>query len=157
MSRVLAAASTLAFGFILSMTIPGLALGLQPVLAQASPAPSAEAPHEGSGGPKPSLLDKLNSLNLTDDQNAAIMEMHKSWKAEEEQQVKENLKLARRELTQAMTSNSQVNEVRRKFESVQKHYLELQNLKFEKSLRIREILNVDQRRKFQDLRLDMSE
>lgn len=99
----------------------------------------------------------LSLLNLTDDQNAAIIEMQRSWKVEQEKQVIDNLRAARQELTQAMAGNSQAEEIRKKFESVQRHYLELQNLKFEKSLRIREILSVDQRRKFQDLRLDTAE
>lgn len=116
----------------------------------------SEAPSNNPNA-KTNLMQRLNSLNLTDNQNAAIIEMHKNWKGEKERQLKENLRAARQELNLAMTGNSQIDDIRKKFESLQKNYLELQNLTFEKSLKIREILSPDQRRKFQDLRLDASE
>ena len=59
----------------------------------------------------------------------------------------DELKAAKAEMNAAMSDMTPAETVRKKFELVQKKTLELQRLKFERSLKIREVLTTEQRKK----------
>lgn len=153
---------------------PPPATAPQPAAApQPATSPEATAPAEGAKAPatppppaatkkatpppsspraRAAATSRLGELNLTPEQTAAIVAMRKQWKDDQEGQIKNNLREAKRLLYEAMSDTSDAAEVKKRFEEVQKHYIALQAIKFEKSLKIREILSPDQRRKFQELR-----
>ncbi len=130
------------------------------------PAPSPEPlvqPYDGaSQGPaqksapapkaRPAITGKLAELNLSMEQAQQIIEIRRQWKPDTEKRLKEEFNFLKQNLAQAMADNSPGEEVRRRFELMQKKYLELQTMKFEKLLRIREVLTPDQRKKFAELR-----
>ncbi|MDQ3234257.1 MAG: Spy/CpxP family protein refolding chaperone [Pseudobdellovibrionaceae bacterium] len=109
--------------------------------------PSAPAPK-----PRPAITGKLAELNLSQEQAQQIIELRRQWKPETEKRLKEDFLFLKQNLAQAMADNSPGEEVRRRFELMQKKYLELQTVKFEKLLRIREVLTHEQRKKFAELR-----
>ena len=129
--------------------------------AATSPAPGGSismrsTPPVSSPAARAAATSRLSELNLSAEQTAAIVEMRREWKNDEEQKIKSDLTLAKQELYQAMSDGTPADEVKKKFEAVQKHYILLQAVKFEKSLKIREILSPDQRKKFQELRVRSS-
>ncbi len=116
----------------------------------ASPAPAqktAPAPKA-----RPAITGKLAELNLSMEQAQQIIEIRRQWKPDTEKRLKEEFNFLKQNLAQAMADNSPGEEVRRRFELMQKKYLELQTMKFEKLLRIREVLTPEQRKKFAELR-----
>ncbi len=108
--------------------------------------PQQQAAKAGKG------LGRLADLKLSPDQTAAMIEAKKQWNPELEKALREDVRSAKEDLANAMVDGSSSEDVRRKFLYLQKKYSELQTLKFEKSLKIREILNLDQRKKFQEIR-----
>jgi len=104
------------------------------------------------GKTRPVLNGKLGELNLSLEQTQQIIELRKQWKPDTERRLKDEFTAMKQSLAQAMADNSTGEEVRRRFDLMQKKYLELQTVKFEKLLRIREVLTPDQRRKFAELR-----
>jgi Spy/CpxP family protein refolding chaperone len=128
-----------------------------PDAPMAEPAPADVMPSKpptptpSPSKPKP-LPGRLGELNLSPEQTNAIIELRKQWKNDPEKKLKDELRIARQALTQAMSDTTPQDEVRRRFETVQKKYLELQTLKFDRSLKIREVLNAEQRKKLQDMR-----
>jgi Spy/CpxP family protein refolding chaperone len=94
----------------------------------------------------------MSELNLSPEQTNAIIEIRKQWKNDSEKKLKDELRAARQSLNQAMSDTTPQEEVRKRFELVQKKYLELQTLKFERGLKIREILTAEQRKKLQTMR-----
>ncbi len=136
-----------------------------PLPPEPSEAPKTEVPKSVVPEKKPSKaqattpakpstksLGKLADLKLSSEQTAAMIEARKSWNSEVEKNLREEVKAAKEELANAMIDNSSSEEVRKKFIILQRKYSDLQTLKFEKSLRIREILNLEQRKKFQEIR-----
>lgn len=123
---------------------------VQPYDGVPSPAPMqkpAPAPKA-----RPAITGKLAELNLSAEQAQQIIEVRRQWKPDAEKRMKEEFAFLKQNLAQAMADNSAGEEVRRRFELMQKKYLELQTMKFEKLLRIREILTPEQRKKFAELR-----
>jgi Spy/CpxP family protein refolding chaperone len=108
------------------------------------PAPASKA--------RPAITGKLAELNLSAEQAQQIIEVRRQWRPDAEKRMKEEFAFLKQNLAQAMADNSAGEEVRRRFELMQKKYLELQTMKFEKLLRIREILTPEQRKKFAELR-----
>lgn len=134
----------------------------RPAPSATLPAPLPESPvqpYEGTApaqqpAPKarPPITGKLAELNLTPEQAQQIVDARRQWKPDAEKRLKEEFMFLKQNLAQAMADNSSGEEVRRRFEMMQKKYLELQTMKFEKLLRIREILTPEQRKKFAELR-----
>ena len=130
---------------------------------ESAPAPAAPSatgsismrttPPVSSPAARAAATSRLSELNLSPEQTAAIVEMRRQWKNDEEQKIKSDLALAKQELYQAMSDGTPADVVKKKFEAVQKNYVLLQGIKFEKSLKIREILSTEQRKKFQELRI----
>jgi Spy/CpxP family protein refolding chaperone len=113
-----------------------------------APAPkTAPAPRA-----RPVITGKLAELNLSPEQTQQIIDIRRQWKPDAEKRLKEDFAFLKQNLAQAMADNSSGEEVRRRFELMQRKYLELQTMKFEKLLRIREVLTPDQRKKFAELR-----
>ena len=100
----------------------------------------------------PSLPGRLGELNLSAEQTQTIIELRKQWRPEQEKQLKNEFTALKQNLPTAIAESAPTDEVRRQFETMQKKYLELQTLKFEKLLKIREILTLEQRRKFAEMR-----
>lgn len=109
---------------------------------KAAPAPKA----------RPAITGKLAELNLSAEQTQQIIDIRRQWKPDAEKRLKEDFAFLKQNLAQAMADNSSGEEVRRRFELMQRKYLELQTMKFEKLLRIREVLTPEQRKKFAELR-----
>ncbi|HET9236481.1 MAG TPA: Spy/CpxP family protein refolding chaperone [Oligoflexus sp.] len=133
------------------------------------PAPAQEGlvqPYEGTTPPatvpmpktapapkaRPAISGKLAELNLSAEQTQQIIDIRRQWRPDAEKRLKEDFAFLKQNLAQAMADNSSGEEVRRRFELMQRKYLELQTMKFEKLLRIREVLTPDQRKKFAELR-----
>lgn len=127
----------------------------EPLVQPYDGAPAAPAPaQKAAPTPKarPAITGKLAELNLSAEQAQQIVEIRRQWKPDAEKRLKEEFAFLKQNLAQAMADNSPGEEVRRRFELMQKKYLELQTMKFEKLLRIREVLTPDQRKKFAELR-----
>jgi Spy/CpxP family protein refolding chaperone len=142
-----------------------------PTPQTAKPAPSATMPaplpdpavqpNDGAAAPaqkpaptpktRPAITGKLAELNLSAEQTQQIIEIRRQWRPDTERRLKEDFAFLKQNLAQAMADNSAGEEVRRRFELMQKKYLEL-TLKFEKLLRVREVLTPEQRKKFAELR-----
>jgi Spy/CpxP family protein refolding chaperone len=118
--------------------------GAPPPAPMQKPAPASKA--------RPAITGKLAELNLSAEQAQQIIEVRRQWRPDAEKRMKEEFAFLKQNLAQAMADNSAGEEVRRRFELMQKKYLELQTMKFEKLLRIREILTPEQRKKFAELR-----
>jgi protein CpxP len=116
-----------------------------PAAPQTKPAPPARRP-------APALPGKLGELNLSAEQAQQIVTIRRQWKPDAEKRLREEFAFLKQNLAQAMADNSPAEEVRRRFELMQKKYLELQTMKFEKLLRIREVLTPEQRKKFSERR-----
>ena len=101
---------------------------------------------------RPAITGKLAELNLSAEQTQQIIDIRRQWKPDAERRLKEDFAFLKQNLAQAMADNSSGEEVRRRFELMQRKYLELQTMKFEKLLRIREVLTPEQRKKFAELR-----
>jgi Spy/CpxP family protein refolding chaperone len=101
---------------------------------------------------RPAITGKLAELNLSAEQAQQIIDIRRQWKPDAEKRLKEDFAFLKQNLAQAMADNSSGEEVRRRFELMQRKYLELQTMKFEKLLRIREVLTPEQRKKFAELR-----
>jgi Spy/CpxP family protein refolding chaperone len=101
---------------------------------------------------RPAITGKLAELNLSAEQTQQIIDIRRQWKPDAEKRLKEDFAFLKQNLAQAMADNSSGEEVRRRFELMQRKYLELQTMKFEKLLRIREVLTPEQRKKFAELR-----
>lgn len=112
---------------------------------------SPQAPASPSAA-RAAATSRMGELNLSNEQTAAIVEMRRQWKTDEEKKVKDELKAARQELNEVMSASASADEAKKKFQAVQALYIQLQTIKFEKSLQIREILSPEQRLKFQALR-----
>jgi protein CpxP len=119
-----------------------------------SAAPAAAPMPKNAPAPKarPAITGKLAELNLSPEQTQQIIDIRRQWKPDAEKRLKEDFAFLKQNLAQAMADNSSGEEVRRRFELMQRKYLELQTMKFEKLLRIREVLTPDQRKKFAELR-----
>jgi protein CpxP len=119
-----------------------------------SSAPAAAPMPKAAPAPKarPAITGKLAELNLSAEQTQQIIDVRRQWKPDAEKRLKEDFGFLKQNLAQAMADNSSGEEVRRRFELMQRKYLELQTMKFEKMLRIREVLTPEQRKKFAELR-----
>jgi Spy/CpxP family protein refolding chaperone len=101
---------------------------------------------------RPAISGKLAELNLSAEQAQQIIDIRRQWSPSAEKRLKEDFAFLKQNLAQGMADGSPAEEVRRRFELMQKKYLELQTMKFEKLLRIREVLTPEQRKKFSELR-----
>ncbi len=128
----------------------------EPLVQPYTDAPAASSspadPQAAPGKARPALNGKLGELNLSQEQTQQIIELRRQWKPDIERRLKDEFTAMKQNLAQAMADNSTGEEVRRRFDLMQKKYLELQTVKFDKLLRIREVLTPDQRRKFAELR-----
>lgn len=117
---------------------------------QPNSGPAQQIP--GAIKPSPSLPVRFGELNLSAEQTQTIIELRKQWRPEQEKQLKNEFTSLKQTLPNAIAESATTEEVRRQFETMQRKYLELQTLKFEKLLKIREVLNPEQRRKFAEMR-----
>lgn len=117
-----------------------------------APAPAPTQKTAPAPRARPAITGKLAELNLSAEQAQQIIEIRRQWKPDAERRLKEDFAFLKQNLAQAMADNSAGEEVRRRFELMQKKYLELQTMKFEKLLRVREVLTPEQRKKFAELR-----
>lgn len=95
---------------------------------------------------------RSSDVGLSPEQTNAIIEIRKTAQSETEKRLTEELRVAKTDMNAAMMDSTPADEVRRKFELVQKKYLELQRIKFDRTLKIREVLSIDQRKKLQGLK-----
>lgn len=95
---------------------------------------------------------KPSDVGLSSDQTSAILEIRKAAQNTIEKRLTEELKLAKQDLNASMVDATPAEDVRKKFDLVQKKYLDLQKIKFERTLKIREVLSVEQRKKLQGLK-----
>jgi ribonuclease E len=95
---------------------------------------------------------KPADVGLSTDQTSAILEIRKAAQNVVEKRLTEELKLAKQDLNASMIDATPAEDVRKKFDLVQKKYLDLQRIKFERTLKIREVLSVEQRKKLQGLK-----
>lgn len=147
-----------------------------PLPANAAATPAAAPTAEGSIEPvkdssSPDLTDDLRAdpntstnatrakarlrpsdVGLSAQQTNAILEIRKGAQSPAEKRLLEELKVAKVDLNASMIDATPAEELRKKFDLVQKKYLELQKIKFERTLRIREVLSVEQRKKLQGLK-----
>jgi periplasmic protein CpxP/Spy len=127
-----------------------------PYDSPSQPAAGTQQPAAGTQQPTPKkaapISGKLAELNLSQEQTQQIVDLRRQWKPEAEKRLKDEFVQLKQSLAQAMADNSPPEEVRRRFEAMQRRYLDLQTAKFEKLLRIREVLTPEQRRKFAELR-----
>ncbi|WP_141735399.1 Spy/CpxP family protein refolding chaperone [Oligoflexus tunisiensis] len=117
-----------------------------------STTPGAPLTRPAPAPKRPVITGKLGELNLSAEQAQQIVNIRRQWKPAEEKRLREDFSFLKQNLAQAMADNSPAEEVRRRFELMQKKYLELQTMKFEKLLRIREVLTPEQRKKFSERR-----
>jgi periplasmic protein CpxP/Spy len=89
-------------------------------------------------------------LSLSSEQREKLKQVFASQR-EEKSDRRKAMKSAREELRQALRSDLDQDEVRKKFVALKKQQDELENRRFEKILAIREILTLEQRQKFKDL------
>lgn len=119
---------------------------LSPISEETEQAPSASKA-------KPLVITgRLAELKLSNEQTQAIIEIRKQWRPELEKRLRQELLTAKQNLATAMADATPSEEVHRYFDEMQKKYLELQTFKFEKLLKIRDVLSLDQRRKFSEIR-----
>jgi Spy/CpxP family protein refolding chaperone len=120
----------------------------------AAPAPGAAPTPAARPAPKarPAITGKLAELNLSAEQAQQIIDIRRQWSPSAEKRLKDEFAVLKQNLAQGMADGSPAEEIRRRFELMQKKYLELQTMKFEKLLRIREVLTPEQRKKFAELR-----
>ncbi len=95
---------------------------------------------------------RTSDVGLSPEQTNAIIEIRKSSQIEAERRLTEELRLSKLDMNAAMMDATPAEEVRRKFELVQRKYLELQRIKFDRTLKIREVLSIDQRKKLQGIK-----
>ncbi|MES2744773.1 MAG: hypothetical protein V4655_05070, partial [Bdellovibrionota bacterium] len=100
----------------------------------------------------PKRTIKPADVNLTQPQSQAIQAIRKASNMEQEKRLTDELKLLKAEMNAAMIDATPADEVRKKFELVQRKTLELQKQKFERTLKIRDVLSVEQRKKLNELK-----
>jgi Spy/CpxP family protein refolding chaperone len=100
--------------------------------------------------PKRSL--KPSDINLTQPQSQAILAIRKSSNLEQEKRLAEELRQAKADMNGAMIDATPADEVRKKFELVQRKTQELQKQKFERTLKIRDVLTIEQRKRLNELK-----
>lgn len=98
----------------------------------------------------------FKELNLSQDQKDQLKEIKKAGK-EKVRALRESKKALREKLKQAMNSNTSDSDLRKIHADLQKAEAEMKNLKFEKILSIRAILNEEQRAKFNKLKSEKME
>jgi Spy/CpxP family protein refolding chaperone len=99
---------------------------------------------------RPGRADWLRGLNLTPDQVQQIQDIRRRYQARlttERQAVRQ----AQQELNQLMTSNASADQIRQKFEQVQILKEKLGDTRLESMLAIRNVLNVEQRQKLNEV------
>ncbi|MBC7658413.1 MAG: hypothetical protein H7249_01765 [Chitinophagaceae bacterium] len=92
---------------------------------------------------------KPSDVGLSVEQTNAILDIRKKAQSDLEKRLTDELKTAKLDMNTSMVDATPGDDVRKKFELVQKKYLELQRIKFERTLKIREVLSVEQRKKLQ--------
>jgi len=95
----------------------------------------------------------LETLNLTDKQKEKIKKIKKA-KREQHKAKREEVKKKKSALREAMKSNSDDKKLRSLFSSVQGAKSELGAIGFESMLKIRGVLNPEQRKKFSEHRAE---
>ncbi len=100
----------------------------------------------------PKRTIKPSDVNLTQPQSQAIQAIRKASNMEQEKRLTDELKQLKTEMNAAMIDATPADEVRKKFELVQRKTLELQKQKFERTLKIRDVLSVEQRKKLNELK-----
>lgn len=112
---------------------------------------------ERSGGEGRMGMKMLKELNLTDDQKEkikAIRQKHKGDKGEREhygKKIKE-LKKQMKEKLGSSASSDEIKALRSEIKALKEKKKARRAKKFDKMLEIREVLTVEQRKKFQELR-----
>ena len=95
---------------------------------------------------------KASDVGLTAPQNEAILAIRRASNLDLEKTLTDELKTAKAAMNAAMVDATAAIEIRKKFELVQRKTLELQKLKFERTLKIREVLSVEQRKILNELK-----
>ena len=92
----------------------------------------------------------LQELNLTPDQTRRITAIRSKYKAELQQQ-RQATQQAQKQLRDLMVSSASAGQVRQQFQQVQTLRRQLSETQFNSLLEVREVLTVEQRRKFAEL------
>jgi len=98
----------------------------------------------------------FQELNLKDSQKEKIQKIHENYR-ESMKQKKETVKEAKKNLEQAMATDTDDATLRKYFDSFQNARNDMMKLHFEQALEIRKILTPDQRKKFQEAKKKMRE
>ncbi len=98
----------------------------------------------------------FQELNLKDTQKEKIRKIHENYQ-ESMKQKREAVKEAKKNLEQAMLSNTDDAALRKYFDSFQNARSEMMKLHFEQALEIRKILTPEQRKKFEEAKKKMKE
>lgn len=115
-------------------------------------APGPNLPRTTTPVPAATRKVKASDVGLTAPQSEAILAIRKASNLDLEKRLTEELKAAKADMNAAMVDATAAIEIRKKFELVQRKTLELQKLKFERTLKIRDVLSVEQRKKLNDLK-----
>lgn len=133
----------------LLMTV-GSAIVLIPPIAVISSAASqsfAQTPPQPRRG---EMKGWLKQLNLSAEQIQKIKQIRSQYQGQLTQQ-RQAVQQAQRELKELMAGNASTEQVRQKFDQVQRLRQELADTRMESMLAIRKILNPEQRQKLADL------
>ncbi len=120
---------------------------IAPVASPAAPLDASDVLPQASPTTAPKKALKPADVGLTAQQSQSILAIRKASNMEYEKKLTEELKQAKADMNSAMIDATPTEEVKKKFEVVQKKTLELQRLKFERTLKIRDVLTVEQRKK----------
>lgn len=120
-----------------------------PVSTRLAPAPATDAIKQK---PLRRKAPTAAEISLTQTQTDSITAIRRASNPDLEKKLEAELKQVKAEMNVMMGDATPAAKVREKFELVQKKTLDLQKLKFERSIRIRDVLTVDQRKKLNDFR-----
>jgi len=112
----------------------------------------ARGKNHGSKGERSEFHDKiLRKLNLTEEQKKKLAEMRKQEK-ESMRALREKVKAAREKFEQSLNADVSSADLKNVHQNFQTAKTEMANARFEKILKIREILTPEQKKKFKELR-----
>lgn len=128
-------------------------LTLGGVVALANPNPWTPEIAQSFEGKQPQHRQKqklIEELDLTPEQEQQLQAIHRQYKGEIEQQLRE-LQQAKQELGKLMAGTAPVREVRLKYGEVEGLQQQLGELRFESTLAMREVMTTEQRSRFNQL------
>ena len=128
----------------------GSAIVLAPAIASVSSAVSQPLVQTQSQPQRVELKGWLKELNLSPDQIQKIRQIRSQYQGRLTQQ-RQAVQQAQQELKELMAGNASTEQVRQKFEQVQRLRQELADTRMESMLAIRKVLNPEQRQKLAEL------